>query len=147
MKHQKRIILGAVFGNLIEAFDMAICGLLSLYLARYLIGDNQHGLMLLFVTFFAGYLARPIGAIVLGLFSDVYGRKITLAASIVAMGFATAAIGLIPSYQTIGINSMIILVVLRIIQSFSCGVEYLNSSAYLVENADVSQKGFAGCWA
>ena len=147
MKHQKRIILGAVFGNLIEAFDMAICGLLSLYLARYLIGDNHHGLMLIFVTFFAGYLARPIGAIVLGLFSDVYGRKITLAASIVAMGFATAAIGLIPSYQTIGINSMVILVVLRIIQSFSCGVEYLNSSAYLVENADISQKGFAGSWA
>lgn len=147
MKHQNRIILGAVFGNLIEAFDMAICGLLSLYLARYLIGDNHHGLMIIFVTFFAGYLARPIGAFVLGLFSDVYGRKITLAASIIAMGFATAAIGLIPSYQSIGISSMLILVILRIIQSFSCGVEYLNSSAYLVENADSSQKGFAGSWA
>ncbi|NBQ17634.1 MFS transporter [bacterium] len=147
MKHQNRIILGAVFGNLIEAFDMAICGLLSLYLARYLIGDNHHGLMLIFVTFFAGYLARPIGAFILGLFSDVYGRKITLAASIIAMGIATAAIGLIPSYQSIGIHSMIILVILRIIQSFSCGVEFLNSSAYLVENADLNHKGFAGSWA
>ena len=147
MKHQHRIILGAVFGNLVEAFDMAICGLLSLYLARYLIGDNHHGLMLIFVTFFAGYLARPIGAFILGLFSDVYGRKITLAASIMAMGVSTAAIGLIPSQQSIGMHAMVILIVLRIVQSFSCGVEFLNSSAYLVENADLSHKGFAGSWA
>jgi MHS family proline/betaine transporter-like MFS transporter len=147
MKHQNRIILGAVFGNLIEAFDMAICGLLSLYLAKYLFGNNHHGLMLIFITFFAGYLARPLGAFVLGLFSDVYGRKITLACSILAMGVSTAAIGLIPSYQSIGMNSMIILVILRIVQSFSCGVEYLNSSAYLVENAELHQKGYAGSWA
>jgi MHS family proline/betaine transporter-like MFS transporter len=147
IKHQSRIILGVILGNLIEAFDMAICGLLSVYLAHYLMGNANNGLILVFSTFFAGYLARPLGAFTLGLLSDVYGRKITLAISILAMGIATSAIGLIPSYHSIGKYSMMILLVLRIIQSFSCGVEFLNSSAYLVENAKISNKGYAGSWA
>jgi len=147
IKHQNRIILGVVLGNLIEAFDMAICGLLSVYLAKYLIADTSRGLLVVFSTFFAGYLARPLGAFVLGLFSDVYGRKITLAASILAMGISTTAIGFIPSHQLIGSYSMIALLILRVIQSFSCGVEYLNSSAYLVENAKVANKGYSGSWA
>jgi MHS family proline/betaine transporter-like MFS transporter len=146
-KHQSRIILGAVLGNLIEAFDMAICGLLSVYLAKYLMGDANKGLLLVFITFFAGYLARPLGAFLLGLFSDVYGRKITLAASIIAMGIATSGIGIIPSNASIGHYSMVLLLILRVIQSFSCGVEYLNSTAYLVENSNENQKGFAGSWA
>lgn len=147
IKHQTRIILAGMMGNLIEAFDMAICGLLSIYFAKYLIGDPNTGLFIVFLTFFAGYLARPIGAAFLGLFSDVYGRKITLAISILCMGVATALMGFIPSHSAIGMNSMIALLILRIIQSFSCGAEYLNASAYLVENADVSHKGFTGSWA
>jgi MHS family proline/betaine transporter-like MFS transporter len=147
MKHQVRIILAGMLGNLIEGFDMAICGLLSVYFAKYLIGDDGKGLLVVFATFFAGYLARPIGAMVLGLMSDAYGRKIPLAASILSMGIATALIGFIPSESFIGIASMLILLILRIIQSFSCGAEYLNSSAYLVENAEVAHKGYSGSWA
>jgi MHS family proline/betaine transporter-like MFS transporter len=147
LKHQNRIILGVILGNLIEAFDMAICGLLSVFLAKYLMGNSQNSLMIVFLTFFIGYLARPIGAFTLGLFSDVYGRKITLAISILAMGISTSAIGLIPSYESFGKYSMFLLLALRMIQSFSCGVEYLNSSAYLVENAKKANKGFSGSWA
>jgi len=145
-KHNSRIILGAVFGNLIESFDMAICGLLSVYLAKYLMGDMSMGLLVIFVTFFAGYLVRPIGAFFLGLFSDVYGRKITLAASIIAMGSATAGIGIIPGNSHIGHYSVMLLLVFRVVQSFFCGVEYLNSTAYLVENAKENEKGFSGSW-
>ena len=147
MKHQTRIMLAGMLGNLIEAFDMAICGLLSAYFAKYLIGDTSKGLFIVFLTFFVGYLARPIGAIVLGLFSDVYGRKTPLAASILSMGVATASIGFIPPESSVGTASMITLLILRLIQSFSCGSEYLNSSAYLVENSEASQKGYAGSWA
>lgn len=146
LKHRNKMILGAVLGNLIEAFDMAICGFLSAYLAKYLIGSIQDGLMIVFISFFVGYLARPLGALFLGLFSDVYGRKITLTASIITMGFATACIGFIPSYQTIGSYAVVSLFILRILQSFSCGVEYLNSTAYLIENFDQKEKGFAGSW-
>lgn len=147
MKHQTRIILAGTLGNLIESFDMAICGLLSVYIAKYLIDDTSKGLFLVFLTFFAGYLARPIGAMIMGLFSDIYGRKIILAGSILSMGVATTFIGFIPPHTTIGIFSVITLLVLRIIQSFSCGAEYLNSSAYLVENAEASKKGYSGSWA
>ncbi len=147
IKHQTRIILAGMMGNLIEAFDMAICGLLSIYFAKYLMGDANKGLAIVFVTFFAGYLARPIGAAFLGLFSDTYGRKIMLAISILSMGIATALMGFIPSHSSIGMNSMVILLILRVIQSFSCGAEYLNSSTYLVENADATNKGYTGSWA
>lgn len=147
MKHQSRIILAGTLGNLIESFDMAICGLLSVYLAKYLIGDVTKGLFLVFLTFFAGYIARPIGALLMGLLSDAYGRKIILAGSILVMGVSTALIGLVPPYSSIGINSAIMLLILRIIQSFSCGAEYLNSSAYLIENAEETQRGFFGSWA
>ena len=147
MKHQTRIILAGMMGNLIESFDMVICGLLSVYLAKYLIGNASEGILLIFLTFFAGYFARPIGALVMGLLSDIYGRKIILAISILSMGISTTLIGFIPPKSTIGITSLILLLFLRIIQSFSCGAEYLNSSAYLVENAPSSKKGYTGSWA
>lgn len=147
MKHRTRIILAGALGNLIESFDMAICGLLSVYLAKYLIGDESKGLLIVCLTFLAGYIARPIGAMFMGMLSDLYGRKVTLAGSILAMGIATSLIGFIPPHNAIGMLSVLILLLLRIIQSFSCGAEYLNSSAYLIENADESRKGFSGSWA
>ena len=147
MKHRTRIILAGMMGNLVEAFDMAICGLLSIYFAKYLMSNTDKGILIVFVTFFAGYLARPIGAAFLGLFSDTYGRKITLSISILSMGIATTCMGLIPPGNTIGMSSMCVLLVLRIIQSFSCGAEYLNSSTYLVENSEISRKGYTGSWA
>ncbi len=147
MKHQTRIIIAGTLGNLIESFDMAICGLLSVYIAKYLIGDTSKGLFLVFLTFFAGYIARPIGAMIMGLLSDIYGRKIILAGSILSMGISTTLIGIIPPQSSIGMFSLMTLLVLRIIQSFSCGAEYLNSSAYLVENAEAAKKGYSGSWA
>lgn len=147
MRHRTRIILAGMLGNLIEAFDMAICGLLTVYLAKYLVADASKGLFIIFLTFFAGYLARPIGAIIMGLFSDIYGRKIILSASILSMGTATTLIGFIPSNSAIGPASLLMLLILRIIQSFCCGAEYLNSSAYLIENSEASHKGYSGSWA
>ena len=114
MKHQTRILMTGMIGNLVESFDLAICGLLSVYFAKYLIDDTLSGLMLVFAIFFAGYLARPIGAVFLGLLSDIYGRKITLAGSILCMGISTALIGFIPPSSTIGVASMWCLLILRI---------------------------------
>jgi MHS family proline/betaine transporter-like MFS transporter len=147
MKHKTRIRLAGMMGNLVETFDLAICGLLSVYLAKYLMGDTNKGLLMIFAVFFAGFLARPLGAMVLGLFSDAYGRKVTLVASILSMGIATTLIAFIPPNSSIGISSVISLLALRVIQSFCCGAEYLNSSTYLVENAEASHKGYSGSWA
>lgn len=147
MRHQTRITLAGMLGNLVESFDMAICGLSSVYLAKYFTGDATKGLLIVFLTFFAGYIARPIGAMLMGVWSDIHGRKIILAISILVMGIATAIIGFIPPFSKIGMVSIISLLILRIIQSFASGAEYLNSSTYLVENAETSNKGYRGSWA
>jgi|TARA_R110002126_G_scaffold273866_1_gene418573 MHS family proline/betaine transporter-like MFS transporter len=146
LQHKNRIILAGMMGNLVESFDLAICGLLSLHLAKYLHANSAEGLFLVFLSFFAGYLARPFGAVFMGLFSDRYGRKIMMAASIFLMGIATACIGFIPTYSHIGNFALILLFPLRIIQSFACGAEYLNSSAFLVECAAKNRKGFSASW-
>lgn len=146
LQHKNRIILAGMVGNLVESFDLAMCGLLSLHLAKYLHANSAQGLFLVFLSFFSGYLARPFGAIFMGLFSDRYGRKIMMAASIFFMGIATAGIGLIPPYSRIGNFALIFLFPLRIIQSFACGAEYLNSSAFLVECAAKNRKGFSASW-
>lgn len=146
LQHKNRIILAGMMGNLVESFDLAICGLLSIHLAKYLHEKSAEGIFLVFLSFFAGYLARPFGAVFMGLFSDRYGRKIMMAASIFLMGIATACIGFIPAYSSIGNFALIFLFPLRIIQSFACGAEYLNSSAFLVECAAKNRKGFSASW-
>lgn len=147
MKHQTRITLAGSLGNLIESFDTTLCELLSVFIAIYLIGSSSQDLFIVFLTFFAGYLARPIGAITMGLLSDIYGRKKVLACSILTMGISTTLIAFIPSHSVIGKLAMVMLFLLRIVQSFACGAEYLNSWAFLIENADVSKKGSTGSWA
>jgi len=145
LRHQSKIIIAGMLGNMVETFDITLCGLLSLYLAKYLVGNSTEGILIVFFTFFAGYLARPLGAVFIGLFSDMYGRKKILAASILGMGLATAGIGLIPGNDVLGTGSIALLIVLRIIQSFSCGAEYINSSAFLVECTS-KNKGYTGSW-
>lgn len=75
MRHPHKIMLAGLMGNLIEAFDMAMCGLLSVFLAKYLTRDTHDSVLIILAAFFVSFLARPIGAVILGLCSDVYGRK------------------------------------------------------------------------
>jgi MHS family proline/betaine transporter-like MFS transporter len=145
--HQNKIILAGLIGNLVEAFDMATCGLLSVFMAKYLTKDTQTSLLIILSTFFLSFLTRPLGALILGLCSDRYGRKKTLATSITIMGLSTSLIGFIPPYELIGYWSIFFLLSLRIIQSLACGAEFLNSSTYLVESTDIATKGYSGSWA
>ncbi len=146
MKHQTKIILGGFMGNVVEAYDTSICYFLSRELARILLGDNQNSPTVFLTLIFLAYLAKPIGAFILGLMSDLYGRKNVLVTSILIMGFATALIGLIPSFEQIGLFAAGFLLTLRIIQSMALGSEFLNSASFLVESGDNKQRGFRGCW-
>lgn len=146
MKHQNKSILGGLMGNIVEAYDMSICYFLSSELSRHLLGDTQGKPTVMLSLIFIAYLAKPIGAFVLGLLSDLYGRKNVLMASIVIMGASTSLIGAIPAYDRIGILAAGILLALRIIQSMALGSEFLNSSSLLVESGDSKQRGFRGCW-
>lgn len=146
MKHQNKSILGGFMGNVVEAYDMSICYFMAAELSRYLIGENKGSLTVMLSLIFLAYLAKPLGAFILGLFSDLYGRKNVLMVSILIMGISTALIGVIPGYQHIGLAAAGLLLILRIIQSMALGSEFLNSASLLVESGDDRQRGFRGCW-
>lgn len=146
MKHQNKSILGGLMGNVVEAYDMSICYFMATEMSRYLIGDNKGSLTVILSLVFIAYLAKPLGAFILGLFSDLYGRKNVLMVSILIMGVSTALIGVIPGYQQIGLAAAGLLLTLRIIQSMALGSEFLNSASLLVESGDNQQRGFRGCW-
>ncbi|CAM4465854.1 MAG: Proline/betaine transporter [Legionella sp.] len=146
MKHQNKSILGGLMGNIVEAYDMSICYFMATEMSRYLIGDNKGNLTVVLSLVFIAYLAKPLGAFILGLFSDLYGRKNVLMVSILIMGVSTALIGVIPGYQQIGLAAAGLLLILRIIQSMALGSEFLNSASLLVESGDNQQRGFRGCW-
>ncbi|KTD19696.1 MFS transporter [Legionella londiniensis] len=133
-------------GNLVEAYDVSICYFLSSELSRVLVGEHQGRPTIVLTLIFLAYLAKPIGAFILGLLSDLYGRKNILTLSILIMGLSTACIGLVPGYREIGLYSVALLLSLRIIQSMALGSEFLNSASFLVESGDDKQKGFRGCW-
>lgn len=146
MRYQTKAILAGFMGNFVEAYDVAICYYLSSELSRILMGNNQGDPRVVLMLIFVAYLVKPVGAFVLGLCSDRYGRKKTMMASIIMTGLATALIGVIPKFATIGAMSVVILLGLRIAQSIGIGSEFLNSSSFLVESGEAKQRGFRGCW-
>lgn len=146
MKYQTKVILGGFMGNVVEAYDVSICYFLSSQLSRALIGDNEGDPSVILALVFLAYLAKPIGAFALGLFSDLYGRKNVLITSILIMGLSTTLMGLIPNFNQIGLFAAGLLLTLRIIQSMALGSEFLNSASFLVESGDNNQRGFRGCW-
>lgn len=146
MSNQTRIIMGGFMGNVVEAYDIALCYFLSSELSRVIIGDSEGNPTIMLTLIFLAYLAKPLGAFLLGLFSDIYGRKNVLMVSILIMGSSTACIGLIPNYQQIGLIAPGLLLTLRLVQSMALGSEFLNSASFLVESGDEKKRGFRGCW-
>lgn len=133
-------------GNVVEAYDLSIYYFLSSELSRFLIGDDEGKPTIVLMLVFFAYLVKPIGAFVLGLLSDMIGRKRVLTGSILIMGLSTALIGLIPGYDQIGLMAAGLLLTLRMIQNMALGSEFLNSASFLVESGDIKQRGFRGCW-
>ncbi|MBY0542722.1 MAG: MFS transporter [Sphingobacteriaceae bacterium] len=145
---KKRIIASGVIGNLLENFDVMICAFLAQFIAMTFFPANtlENNIFNTFSVFLIGYLSRPMGSLLIGLYADQVGRKKMLIFSVIMVGVCTAIIGLIPSYQTIGIASTILFSFFRIVQNISVGGEYISSIAYLIENADQQEKGFYGSW-
>ncbi|SEB29710.1 MFS transporter [Rhodococcus koreensis] len=99
-----------------------------------------------FSTFAVGFLVRPLGGIVFGILGDKIGRKAVLTFTLLLMGVATGLIGLIPSYETIGIAAPILLIVFRLLQGFGAGAEFGSAVAMSYEHADSKSRGRQGAW-
>jgi metabolite-proton symporter len=108
--------------------------------------DPFVGTLLAFSTYSVGFIARPVGAIVVGHFGDKVGRKSMLVLTLVMMGLATCLIGVLPTYATIGIWAPALLVVLRLVQGFGVGGQWGGAVLMTVEHAPAGKRGFYGSW-
>jgi MHS family proline/betaine transporter-like MFS transporter len=141
-----RVVLAAGIGNIVEWYDFGLYGLLAPILATHFFPSHDRIAALLGVYggFAVGFAVRPLGAVVLGRVGDRRGRQFVLVLSVVLMGASTVAIGLLPSYDTVGIFAPVLLVVVRLFQGFSVGGEFVGSVTYLVETAPPQRRGIAG---
>lgn len=141
---QKKVILAGTVGNAIEWFDWTIYATFAVFFAKQFFpsDDPTASLLATFAIFAVGFFMRPLGGIVLGIFSDRYGRKAALAATIIMMAGGSLMIGLSPTYESIGIFAPIILVLARLLQGLSLGGEFASAATYLSEMAPKHKRGF-----
>ena len=135
-------ILRVTSGNFLEQFDFFLFGFYATYIAKTFFPS----LMMTFAVFGAGFLMRPIGAIVLGAYIDKVGRRKGLIVTLSIMATGTFLIVLIPSYQTIGLWAPLLVLIGRLLQGFSAGAELGGVSVYLAEIATPGRKGFYTSW-
>ncbi|MGN6528032.1 MAG: MFS transporter [Burkholderiaceae bacterium] len=141
-------VLRVTGGNFLEMFDFFLYGFYATDIARafFPVRDAYVSLLLTFVTFGAGFLMRPLGAIVLGAYIDRIGRRRGLILTLALMACGTVLIALVPAYATIGMLAPILVLAGRLLQGFSAGVELGGVSVYLSEMATPGRKGFYVAW-
>jgi MHS family proline/betaine transporter-like MFS transporter len=145
---QRRTILAGIAGNVMEWYDFTVYGYFaSIIGAQFFPSDNRlSSLIASFGVFAAGFLMRPIGSLVFGHIGDRVGRKAALTMSVSAMAVPTFLIGLLPTYQQVGVAAPVGLTLLRLIQGLSVGGEYTTSFIFLVEQAPPQRRGLLGSW-
>lgn len=144
-----KIIISCFSGNVLEWYEFAIFGYLIPYISQLFFPSNNSITATLFTygIFATGFVMRPVGAILTGYIGDRYGRKLSLTFSILTMTIPTTAIGLLPTYEQIGIFAPILILCCRLIQGISLGGEFSSSIIYLIESAPQNKRGFFGSWA
>jgi MFS family permease len=143
-RQAKRALISGTLGNSIEYYEFSIYGLAAALIFKDVFFPNfseAAGTLLSLSTFGVAFIARPVGSIVLGHFGDKFGRKKSLMFALVLMASSTLAIGLIPSFDTIGVAAPLILVFLRILQGFSLGGEYSGSILLALEHVHPRRRG------
>ena len=141
-------VLRVTSGNFLEMFDFFLFGFYATHIAAAFFPASTEFLSLLqtFMTFGAGFLMRPLGAIFLGAYIDRVGRRKGLIVTLAIMALGTVLIAFVPSYATIGVSASILVLIGRLLQGFSAGVELGGVSVYLSEMATPGHKGFYVAW-
>ncbi|MET9083586.1 glycine betaine/L-proline transporter ProP [Streptomyces sp. NPDC004237] len=144
----KRAVKAAALGNAMEWFDFGVYSYIAVTLGRVFFpsGNPTAQLLSTFGAFAAAFLVRPLGGLVFGPLGDRVGRQKVLAVTMIMMAAGTFAIGLIPSYATIGVGTPILLLAARLVQGFSTGGEYAGASTFIAEYAPDKKRGFFGSW-
>lgn len=143
-KDQKKLLILSSLGGVLEFYDFIIFALFASYISNAFFPATNElaSLLITFATFAIGYLVRPLGGVVFGHFGDRIGRKATFTVSIFMMALATLGMGLIPSYEQIGLTAPVLIICLRVIQGLSIGGEIPGAITYVSESF-TQNKGFA----
>ena len=142
----RQAVSAAVIGNVLEWYDFAVYGFMAAIIGKNFFpsGDEVSQLLAAFAVYGVGFLARPVGGVVIGRIGDTKGRKTALILTIMLMAVGTVLIGIIPTYATIGVLGPLLILVARLMQGFSAGGEWGGSTAFIVEWADEGERGFLG---
>jgi len=138
-----RTALAGLIGNVLEWFDFAVYGYFASDIGKQFFPQSSHAAqqLLAFAVFALGFVARPFGSIVLGRVGDRIGRRALLTLSIALMGGATLMLGLLPTYNQIGVAAPLLLVTMRLVQGFSLGGEFTGSMVYTTEKSSPLMRG------
>ncbi|EST24023.1 glycine betaine/L-proline transporter ProP [Streptomyces roseochromogenus] len=144
----KRAVKAAALGNAMEWFDFGVYSYIAVTLGKVFFpsGNPTAQLLSTFGAFAAAFLVRPLGGMVFGPLGDRVGRQKVLALTMIMMAAGTFAIGLIPSYASIGVGAPLLLLAARLVQGFSTGGEYAGASTFIAEYAPDKRRGFFGSW-
>ena len=145
---EKKVIVASCVGTVFEWYDFMVFGALAPVIAKQFFAraDPAMGLIFALLAFAAGFLVRPLGALVFGRLGDLVGRKYTFLMTIVIMGLGTFLIGLVPNYDSIGLLAPIILIALRLVQGLAVGGEYGGAAIYVAEHAPPGRSGEFTAW-
>jgi len=144
----RKAVIGASLGTVFEWYDFFVYGLVATIIAkRFFTGlDSTTAFILALLGFAAGFIVRPIGAAFFGRLGDIIGRKHTFLITIVLMGAATFATGLLPTYDQVGTLAPILLIALRMLQGLAIGGEYGGAAIYVCEYAPAKKRGMFTSW-
>lgn len=143
-----KIPMAGMLGNAIETYDLLIFGFMTPFLATTFMQESgETDLATLFLIFGTAYFSRPLGAVIFGLIADIFGRKKSLVYSMKILTIASILIASLPTTNMIGSSAIILLTVLRFIQGFSYGNEFVNSITFLYEHAQPWEKCYKSSFA
>ena len=142
--NMRKVVISGMIGNALEWYGYALYAQFAYIIGVEFLPQTEFVEIITWVLFGAGFVVRPLGGILFGQIGDRFGRKAALVVGIVMMAVPTAAIGLLPSYNSIGIAAPIILVIIRLVQGFSLGGEFSGCIAYIVEHSPADKRGLAG---
>lgn len=143
-----RSVVGGIVGNVLEWYDFALFGYFAPIIGEQFFPARSPTVSLMGAlgVFAAAYVMRPIGGLVFGYIGDRYGRKSALLLSVLLMAIPTTLLGLLPTYDQIGVTAGVLLVLVRLVQGVSVGGELIGSICFVTESAPVGRRGFFGSW-
>jgi MFS family permease len=145
---ERRVIFASSLGTIFEWYDFYLYATLATFFAAKFFppGNDTAALLASLATYAAGFLVRPFGALVFGRIGDIVGRKYTFLVTISVMGVSTFGVGLLPSYETIGLAAPLLLTLLRLMQGLALGGEYGGAVIYVAEHSRQDRRGYSTSW-